>query len=307
MHVRTGLAATLLCLSLAGSAAADIEIHQKHRFDARAGATVAVDVTFLNVEITAVPGDTVDVTVDITIKGDGGSAKKMANELQPQFLEQGDKLIIRSRIEKGWSWKNTSAKGTVTISMPPGMNVSIDSSSGGTRISGDLGDAVVDFDASSGGLTVDGAMREINADISSGSVQVAVMRPLDTFSVDASSGSIRLTGGAHKAHVDTSSGSIHLSGLLGDGYFDSSSGSITAQWNAIPAGASVRAGASSGSVNLTFPGGTQLEGSVDVSSGGIHSDFPGVKSKKHLDLNGGPGAVKLVVDTSSGSVRLMAN
>jgi hypothetical protein len=307
MHVRTGLAATLLCLSLAGSAAADIEIHQKHRFDARPGATVVVDVSFHNVEVTAVPGDSVDVTVDITVKGDGSSAKNVANDLQPQFLVEGDKLIIRSSSKKGWTWKSFSAKGMVTISMPQGMNLSVDSSSGGTRISGDFGDAVVDFDASSGSLTVDGAVREINADISSGSVRVAVMRPLESFSADASSGSVRLTGGAHEAHVDTSSGSINVAGLLGDGSFDTSSGGITAQWNAIPAGASVRAEASSGSVSLTFPAGTQLEGSVDVSSGGIRSDFPGVTSKKHLDLNGGPGAVKLSVETSSGGVKLMAN
>ncbi len=307
MRARTAFAATLLCLGFAAGAAADIEIHQKHRFDARPGATVVVDVSFHNVDITAVPGDSVDVTVDITVEGDGGSAKTVANELQPKFLTEGDKLIIRSSVKKGWSWKSISAKGMVTISMPPGMNISVDSSSGGTRISGDFGDAVVDLDASSGSLTIDGAMREVNADISSGSVQVAVMRPLTTFSVDASSGNVRLSGGAHEARVDTSSGSIHLAGLLGDGSFDTSSGGITAQWGAIPAGASVRAGASSGSVNLTFPAGTRLEGSVDVSSGGIRSDFPGTMSKRHLELNGGPGAVKVVVDTSSGGVKLMAN
>jgi len=307
MHVRTGFVATLFCLSIAGSAAADIEIHQKHRFDARPGATVVVDVSFHNVEVTAVPGDSVDVTVDVTVKGDGSSAKNAANDLQPQFLVEGDKLIIRSSKRKGWSWKSISAKGTVTVSMPPGMNLSVDSSSGGTRISGDFGDAVVDFDASSGSLTVDGAVREINADISSGSVRVAVMRPLDKFSADASSGSVRLTGGAREVHVDTSSGGINVEGLLGNGFFDTSSGSITARWTAIPAGASVRAEASSGGVNLTFPAGTQLEGSVDVSSGGIRSDFPGVTSKKHLALDGGPGAVKLSVETSSGGVKLLAN
>ncbi len=307
MHARTALAATLLCLSLAGSAAADIEIHQKHRFDARPGGTVVVDVSFHNVEVTAVPGDSVDVAVDVTVKGDSDSAKNVANELQPQFLVEGDKLIIRSSVKKGWSWKSISAKGMVTISMPPGMNLSIDASSGSARISGDFAGAVVDFDASSGSLTVDGAMRKLNADISSGSVRAAVMRPLESFSADASSGSVHLTGGAHEAHVDTSSGSINVAGLLGDGFFDSSSGSITGQWDAIPAGAKVRAGASSGSVTLGFPAGTQLEGSVDVSSGGIRSDFPGTMSKNHMKLTGGPGAVSIEVDTSSGSVKLLAN
>lgn len=307
MRIRTGLAASLLCFLVAATAAADIEIHQKHRFDARPGATVVVDASFHKVEVTAVPGDSVDVTVDITVKGSSGSAKNMANELQPQFLAEGNKLVVRSRTKKGWSWKRVSARGTITVAMPPGMHLSIDISSGSAEISGDLGDSVVDFDGSSGSLKIDGAMREVNADLSSGSVRVAVMRPLDVFSVDASSGSVRLAGGAREARVDTSSGSVHVVGLLGDGNFDTSSGSITAQWSAIPAGASVRADASSGSVRLTFPESTRLNGTVDVSSGGIETDFPGRKSKKHLDLDGGPDAVKITVDTSSGSVKLLAN
>ena len=307
MKMRAAVIGTSLVLLGAGHAAADIENHQTHSFDARPGATVVVDVSFHSIEVTAVPGDSVDVAVDIVVKGSGGSAKNAANALQPEFLVDGTKLIIRSRANKGWSWKSMSAKGKVTIAMPPDVNLTIDASSGDTRLSGDFGDALVAFDASSGSLTFDGAAREVKADISSRSVNVVVMRPLEKFAADASSGNVRLEGGAHQAHVGTSSGSIKATGLLGDGHFDSSSGSITAQWSAIPDGANVRAEASSGGVTLTFPEGTLLNGSVDVSSGGIRSDFPGAKSKKHLDLDGGPGAVNIAVGTSSGSVKLLAN
>jgi hypothetical protein len=307
MKLPATIGVAAICLLLAGSAAADIKIHQKHRFDARPGATVVVDASFHNIEVTAVPGDSVDVTVDVVVKGDGSRAKNAANDLQPQFLIDGNRLIIRSNVKRGWSWNSISAKGEITVTMPPGMNLAIDASSGGTRISGDFGDVVVNVDASSGSLTVDGAMRELSADLSSGSVKVAVMRPLEKFSVDASSGSVRLVGGAHSASIDTSSGSINVAGLLGNGHFDTSSGGITAQWTAIPSGANVRAEASSGSVHLAFPVGTRLNGSVDVSSGGIRSDFPGIMSKKHLDLDGGSGAVNLTVETSSGGVKLLAN
>mgnify|MGYP001812253347 FL=1 len=299
-------AVAVICLFAAGASAA-IEIHQKHRFDARPGATVVVDVSFHNVEVVARPGDSVDVTVDITVKGDGSKAKTVANDLQPKFLDEGDKLIIRSTRKKGWNWKSASAKGHVTVEMPAGMNLVVDSSSGSAEISGDFGDGVVRFDASSGSLKVDGAMRELHSDTSSGSVRAAVMRPVDRFTADASSGSVRLTGGARQAQVDTSSGSINLAGLLGDAHFDASSGSITAQWNAIPADAKVRAGASSGSVSLSFPEGTVLAGSVDVSSGNIRTDFPGTMEKKHLTLEGGAAAVNVSVDTSSGSVKLISN
>lgn len=307
MRVRSvAIGVAVLCLVATG-VQAEIEIHQKHRFDAQPGKTVLVDVSFHRVEVTARPGNSVDVTVDITVKGNGNKAQKVADELQPKFIDEGDKLIIRSVQKKGWSWKSASAKGLVTVHMPPGMNLVVDSSSGGTEISGDFGDGKVTFDASSGSLRVNGAMRELHADTSSGSVKAAVMRPLDEFTADASSGSVRLVGGAHLAKVDTSSGSIHMEGLLGDAYFDASSGSITAQWASIPPNAKVRAGASSGGVSLTFPSDTVFTGWVDVSSGGIRTDFPGSMERDHLTLHGGADAVDIEVDTSSGSVKLLAN
>ena len=308
MRARLTIAAlAALCLFAVG-ASAEIEVHEKHRFDARPGATVVIDVSFHSVEVSAKPGSAVDVTVDLTIKGDGSSAKKAANDLRPVFEEDGNKLIIRSTREKGWSWKSVKAKGKVMVQMPPGMNLTIDSSSGSARINGDFGDSKVVFDASSGSLTVDGAMRELRSDLSSGSVRATVSRPLDVFTSDASSGSARLTGGARTAKVESSSGSIDVSGLLGDGRFSASSGSIKAQWNAIPPHTTVRASASSGSVTLWFPKDTRISGSLDVSSGGLHSDFPAlVRGKDRLELDGGPDAVNIEVDTSSGSIKLLAN
>ncbi|MCW8985233.1 MAG: DUF4097 domain-containing protein [Thermoanaerobaculales bacterium] len=308
MRVRFAIAAVAALCLIATGASAEIEIHEKHRFDARPGATVVVDVSFHNVEVTAEPGSAVDVTVDLTIKGDGSSAQKVAEAYKPVFEDDGDKLIIRSTRKKGWNWKPVKAKGKVTVQMPPGMNLTIDSSSGSARINGDFGDAKVVFDASSGSLTVDGAMRELHSDLSSGSVRATVSRPLDVFVSDASSGSARLTGGARTAKVDSSSGSINVSGLLGEGIFSASSGSIKAQWNAIPPRTTVRASASSGSVTLWFPQDTRISGSLEVSSGGLHSDFPAlVRGKDKLELDGGPDAVNIEVDTSSGSIKLLAN
>jgi DUF4097 and DUF4098 domain-containing protein YvlB len=308
MRLRLTIAAMAVLCLFATAASAEIEIHEKHRFDARPGATVVIDVSFHTVEVTAEPGGAVDVTVDLTIKGSGSSAKNAAADLRPVFEEEGDKLIIRSRRKKGWNWKSVKAKGKVTVQMPPGMNLTIDSSSGSARINGDFGDSKVVFDASSGSLTVDGAMRELHSDLSSGSVRATVSRPLDVFTSDASSGSSRLTGGARKAKAESSSGSINVSGLLGEGLFSASSGSIKAQWNAIPPNTTVRASASSGSVTLWFPQDIRVSGSLEVSSGGLHSDFPAlVRGKDKLELDGGPEAIDLEVDTSSGSIKLLTN
>ena len=308
MRVRTIVAAFAACLLVAGSAAAEIEIHQKHRFDARPGATVVVDVSFHSVEVTARPGNAVDVTVDITVKGSGSSAKNAANDLTPVFKEEGDKLIIRSIRKKGWSWRSVSAKGRVTVQMPPGMNLTIDSSSGSAKITGDFGDGVVRFDASSGSLTVDGAMGELHSETSSGSVKASVSNLVESFTASASSGSVRFSGSARRAKASTSSGSINVAGLHGPGSFSASSGSIKAQWEAISPETEVRASASSGSVTLWFPEKTRISGLLQVSSGGLHSDFPAlIRSKKTLELDGGADAIDLQVSTSSGSIKLLAN
>ncbi len=307
MRARNMIVTIAVFLLFSAAAEADIEIHKEHSFDARAGATVVVDVSFHNVEVTARPGNTVNVVVDLTISGDGSSSKRAAEDLQPEFSDEGKKLIIRSTRDGGWSWKKARARGKVVIEMPPGMDLLLDLSSGSCRINGDFGDAVVRFDASSGSLTANGAMRELHSDFSSGSVNATVYRPLEAFSADASSGSIRLTGGALHAKVETSSGSMKLRGLRGDAKLGSSSGSITAHWDTISPDASVNAEASSGSVTLQFPTGTELDGLVEVSSGGIHTDFPGQKGKKSLALSGGDNAVMLRVSTSSGSVKLQAN
>ena len=286
-------------------ARAQVELRQEHTFDARPGQTVAIDVSFHRVEVNIEPGDTVRAVVEISASGSSGKAERAVAELTPVFQEKGDTLVIRSTRKGGWNWSSGRLKGRVTVTMPPDLDLSVDSSSGSVTITGDLGDGAVDCDASSGSITVTGAMRDLNVDTSSGSTKVMVDRPLDSFNADASSGSIRLTGGAHTASVDTSSGSITLDGLRGDAKLSASSGSITARWDSIPPDASVRAGTSSGSITLKLPPGTEVSGTAKTSSGGISRDFPGTFEKRSATFKGGPGAVDLRVSASSGGVKVL--
>jgi len=288
-------------------AQAEIELHQEHTFDARPGQTVSIDVSFHRVEVKIQPGSVVHAVVDISSSGSSGKAERAIEELTPVFQEKGDTIIIRSTRKGGWSWSTGRIKGEVTVTMPPDLNLTVDSSSGSITIEGDLGDADVDCDASSGSVTVRGAMKNLNADTSSGSIRAQVDRPLESFNADASSGSVRLSGGAYTASVDTSSGSITVAGLRGDADLSSSSGSISAQWDSIPPGASIDAGASSGSVTLELPAGTEISGSAKTSSGGIRSDFPGTFEKRSATFRGGSGAVEVRVSTSSGSVKVLEN
>jgi len=304
MKARSLILIAALVLS-ANIADAQIELHQEHTFDARPGQTVAIDVSFHRVDVRIQPGATVHAVVDLSTSGSGSKAERAVAELTPVFQDKGDTLVIRSTRKGGWNWSSGKFKGSVIVTMPPDLDLRVDSSSGSITVDGDLGNASVSCDASSGSVAIDGAMRELVAGTSSGSIRADLTRPLERFSADASSGSIRLSGGARFASADTSSGSITLSGLLGDADMSASSGSITARWDSIPPSASIRAGASSGGVTLELPPGTELSGTVKTSSGGIRSDFPGTFERSSAEFNGGSGAVKIRVSTSSGGVKVL--
>jgi len=299
------LIAALMCATAAG---ADIDVVQEHTFDASPGQTLSIDVSFHRVDVIVEPGSRVHAIVELSTNSSSRKAEKAMEELAPVFQEKGDTLIIRSTRKGGWnSWWGGNIKGRVTVTMPPDLDLAIDSSSGSVTIDGDLGDGSVECDASSGSITIKGAMRDLSVDTSSGSTRVELTRPLDSFSADASSGSVRLSGGARRASVDTSSGSIALEGLLGDASMDASSGSITAQWESIPPRATIDAGASSGSVTIRLPTGTEVSGSASTGSGGIRSDFPGWFDRDNARFSGGPDAVEVRISTSSGSVKVLAD
>lgn len=297
----------IAALLIATTALADVELRQEHTFDAQPGQKLVIDVSFHRVDITVVPGSTIHAVVELSTRSSGDSAERAIEEFRPVFEEKGNTLLIRSVKKRGWSWKSPNLKGRVTVTMPPDIDLSVDSSSGSVTIDGDLGDSEVSCDASSGSITVTGAMRSLETDTSSGSIRVSADRPLERFSADASSGGIRLEGGAFDVSADASSGSINLSGLRGDAKMDTSSGSISAEWDIAPPRTSITAGASSGSITIRLPHGTELSGEADTSSGGIRSDFPGSFKRDSATFSGSSEAVHLMADTSSGSIKILEN
>ncbi len=280
--------------------------HTERSFPAATGGSVTIDASFHAVEVTARPGETVDVVVDLEFSASEKKAKSLLAEYEPRFEVNGDDIVIRSTREKTtWNWGWNTSKGKITVSMPPGMDLVIDNSSGSVFLKGDFGAAEVTVDNSSGSVKGDTAMAVLSIDNSSGRTDIKALRPLDQFQVDCSSGSVNFEGGATSVEVDSSSGSVELYGLLGDAKVDTSSGSVKAVWQSIPPGAKVRIGTSSGGVRLGFPEGAEFNGEVDTSSGGIRSDFPATKEKSNYwRFEGGSNAVQLSVETSSGGVRL---
>jgi DUF4097 and DUF4098 domain-containing protein YvlB len=282
-------------------------LHVERSFPVSPGDRVVVDVSFHETQVRVRPGSTVDITVDLEISASAAKARRLIKQYTPVIAKSGREVSVRSSARGvGWSLGRIRKSGKITVLMPPDVSLVVDSSSGSTRIDGDLGNGSAHIDASSGGVRISGGMDELEVDVSSGSVDVQIERPVRKAAVSTSSGSVSLDGPVHDLEVGTSSGSIRADGLLGPAELGASSGSITASWQAIPSGSRVSVSTSSGRVRLTFPTGTELSGEVDTSSGGVTSDFPGRRSSRghHLALEGGAEAVRLQVDTSSGSVRL---
>jgi DUF4097 and DUF4098 domain-containing protein YvlB len=285
-----------------------VDYSEEKVFNAVPGGRLTVDASFHDVVVTATPGDEVRIRVDLSVGGSGAKAERRMARLKPTYEVDRDGITVRS-VEKssGWSWGSSRTDGRIQVWLPPVMDVVVDNASGDADLEGDFGDAALVVNNSSGRVRLEGAARSFEVDNSSGGTEARVTRPLEDFSVDCSSGSVRLFGGAYHAHVDTSSGSIELNDLRGGATMDASSGSIHATWASVVPDMNVDADTSSGSVTLVFPPGTDLNGRVDTSSGGIRSDFGGSfgDDRDSLRLEGGDGSVRLRVDTSSGGVRLL--
>ncbi len=122
MHLRL-LAITVAIVLFAPAAVADVELHEEHTFNARAGQTVVVDASFHRVKVEVVPGDTVHAVVEISSSSSSGRAERAVEELRPVFKETADRLIIRSTRKGGWSWRTGRIEGRITVTMPPDLDL----------------------------------------------------------------------------------------------------------------------------------------------------------------------------------------
>jgi hypothetical protein len=114
MRVDRFAAALAVTTLLAPGIAAAETRRFEHRFDARPGATVVIDVSFHEVDVTARPGATVDVEVEL----DSPSSKAL-ERYAPRFEESADRLLVRSVSEETSWFGSPRVKGRVTVAMPP--------------------------------------------------------------------------------------------------------------------------------------------------------------------------------------------
>jgi hypothetical protein len=165
----------------------------------------------------------------------------------------------------------------------------VDAGSGAVRVRDAEGDDI-NLDTGSGSVEVHGVRaRRLRIDTGSGSARGGDLSA-DRLEFDAGSGSARLDRvRARSVNLDTGSGSVDVE--LTDDVDD------------------LRADTGSGSVTLRLPSSLGASLDVDTGSGGIEVEVPVSevtrRERDHLTGRLGDGRGRMVIDTGSGSVRLL--
>ena len=170
-----------------------------------------------------------------------------------------------------------------TIEVPPVTTIQGRSASGAIQV--DDIDNPVDVESMSGGLRVEDAGGAVTARSASGSIRVEEARgPL---TASAASGSIEATDIGDVRDISTSSGGIRLSGVFTH---------------------DARVSSTSGSVRIDFDRESSVRISASTTSGSISAGDLDLRDRQATDrrLSGqlGLGAGHLVIETTSGSIRL---
>lgn len=230
---------------------------------------------------------------------------------------RGDRVDIRG------SGSGLEAWADLTIAVPPGQRFSLYLGAGATDVRDVEGDLV--FDTQSGSVESAGTFGPLNIDTGSGSVRVA--GATGDLEVDTGSGEVTLDGVAgDRVLVDTGSGSVRASGIRSESVeVDTGSGRITllavdAPDIMVDTGSGrvevdlaadverLEVDTGSGGVTLRVPGDLGAGIEVDTGSGTIDVEVPideSTRRRSYLRGTIGDGRGSIVVDTGSGSIRVL--
>jgi len=307
--IRT-FAVALLALAALAAHAESLKAHHEKSLAPKPGGTLRVEAAFQDVTVTFAPSaQKVAVVVDLEISLWPGDGKAYLEALAPTFDEKGDRILVRSKTSGFTHVGMMQAKGTIAVTLPPGMALELDTGSGDIRVDGDSGGKKLSADTGSGDVSVTGRLTGFQADTGSGDVLARLEGPCGEVEVDTGSGDVDFAGAAQSFSADTGSGGVKAVGLAGNGRFDTGSGSVEAEFASLPSGSQVSADTGSGEVQLRLPKGAAPSGRLETSSGTIRSDFPGSVNKREdtYTLSGASGGSVLKVETGSGDITLLAS
>jgi DUF4097 and DUF4098 domain-containing protein YvlB len=309
MKKRAVLATLTACLLALSTLAGTATLRKEHRFVPKPGGTLKVEASFHDVTVTVKEGAAeVNVAVEAELTAWPADAEDALSAYAPIFQESGDTLLVRCRPKTSVRVGFFNGSGSVTVILPPGMDLNLDTGSGEITLKGENPERDLTCDTGSGDIRIEGSCRNLTADTGSGRVSARLSGPVLRVSIDTGSGDVDFRGEAAEFRGDTGSGSIRAEGLAGRAAFDTGSGDVEAVWAKAPGAVRVVADTGSGDVFLTFPKEARLGGEIETSSGRIRCDYPGTLEERGraFDLAGGAGSANLRVDTGSGDVRVVA-
>jgi DUF4097 and DUF4098 domain-containing protein YvlB len=198
---------------------------------------------FQDVIITVKPIEAVKVRV-VQEATDFAAKSKLADFL-PTFVQMGGNDFIfvnhiKERLEPEQLEKKElpaftismglpSIYGSVSIEMPPGMNVSVITYSGKCVLKGDLGEAKVRFQTNTGRIDIKGAMQDLETQTSYGPVGVELTREIRSAEVNIDRGKLEFDGGAIAMTINSQSANMTVTLLhkwSGTGTIETGSGAI---------------------------------------------------------------------------------
>ncbi len=282
--------------------------HVARTFPARGLTAVTVDVAFPDVTVTAGAGSAVRVTVDLEAAGSSKKAAKVVGRYETGMaVEDGVLGIHLKRRHRRW-WGHDRIRGTVRLAVPAGLNVTVRTDSGSCTFRGDFGRASIDVRTDSGRVAFVGAAGRLAVNSATGGVALTLEGAPESVTAVTASAGIEIRGPAGRLTVQSSSGAVVGSGLSGPTTVTTGSGAVRLSWRSLGGATPVKVTTDSGDVDLVFPAGSRLAGTVKTAAGGVRTDFPGnfTDRGRTFLLTAEDPAASIDVATGSGSVTIAA-
>ena len=204
--MRSFIVMAMFITSLAYAGWSDYEEERTLNLDADGITTLSIEAGAGSMDVIGI-ADLNEIVVKALIvvpKGDEEDALKVIEKKMVLTLDRkGDVARLESWFDKGFMGYGSDSYIVLDVSVPQGMSVEIDDSSGSLEISDVAGDVSID----------DG----------SGSIDI---RNVANLKIDDGSGSIRVAGAAGDVSIVDGSGSITVSHVQGSVIIDDGSGSI---------------------------------------------------------------------------------
>ncbi len=274
----------------------------KESYNTTAKPAVEIDTRFGTVRVNPARGNTVTVVVGITAGSDSeAEAKRLAEATRVEIKGNKNSVTVRTALPKEMDEDDHSISIDVTVTMPSGGKLDLESKFGDVNVKGITGRVMADCGFGSVEITKCANVRARNSfgDITlaaiKGSLELEakmgeiIARHIDGGKIHSSYGDVEISDVKGTLEVTSSMGSLTISGMR--------NGEITSSY---------------GSIDLTLH--RQFAGRIEATSsfGSIDSDYemkdvgkkgPGAMGEKKVGVVGS-GKDKLVIKSSFGSISI---